>query len=243
MNPLSWREMPLIFMYHSVAREEEDPNKLCVSPERFSTQMAWLERHGLRGVSVTNLLAALRGGKAGRLVGITFDDGYRSVLDAALPVLRKHGFGATAFVLSDPVAPESTWDEGTSWPLLTEEEIHELADGGVEIGSHGATHTRLPGLSAGQLHAEVVESRSALSELTKREVCGFAYPFGAMDDATRSAVATAGYAYACAVSTPYGGLSMMALPRAYVGEDDGALELSLKRRLHKFNSIWKGRSE
>lgn len=241
MKALRWRGMPLILMYHAVAREAHDPNQLCVSPERFAAQMTWLARHGLRGVSVASLLRAVQRGGAGGLVGITFDDGYRSVLRGALPVLRRHGFGATAFVLSDPPAPESTWDEGTAWPLLAADEIRELAAGGVEIGSHGATHTRLTGLPPSRLAAEVADSRAVLGEIAGGEVQGFAYPWGAMDAAARAAVAAAGYAYACAVSTPYRGLSPLALPRAYVGDGDGGLELALKRRLHKVNSIWKGR--
>lgn len=242
MNGLSWRRVPLILMYHAVAEEAVDPNHLCVSPERFAAQMSWLDRQGLRGVGVGALLAARRAGRGERLVGITFDDGYRSVLSAALPVLARHGFGATAFVLSDPEAPANTWDQGTPWPLLDADEVRQLAAAGIEIGSHGATHTRLPGLPAARLRAELVDSRAALCRLTGREVRGFAYPWGANDAAVRAAVAAAGYAYACAVSTPYRALSPLAVPRAYVGEADGGLELALKRRLHKLNSLWKGRT-
>ena len=42
--------MPMILMYHSVADVTEDPNQLCVTPGRFSEQMATLQRLGLRGV-------------------------------------------------------------------------------------------------------------------------------------------------------------------------------------------------
>ena len=238
---IGWRQVPMICMYHAVADEPEDPNGLCVTPARFAEQMAWLAGRGLRGVGVGTLLAALRAGKAAGLVGISFDDGYRSVLAAALPVLQCHGFGATAFVLSDPASGTNSWDAGPQWPLLTPGEIGELARGGVEIGSHGARHVRLPGLGPAVLAAELKGSRHALVSIAGTDVVGFAYPWGDMDPVARRAVAAAGYGYACAVATPRRALGMMALPRIYIGEQDGPMRLALKRRLFRLNSIVKGK--
>lgn len=68
--------MPAIAMYHSVSPYEQDPYLVTVSPARFEQQMHWLRRRGLRGVSVSELLAARERGRARRLVGLTFDDGY-----------------------------------------------------------------------------------------------------------------------------------------------------------------------
>ncbi len=62
-----------------------------MTPSRFAEQMAWLQRRGLRGVGIGTLIDAMRAGRQRGLVGITFDDGYVSVLEAALPELRRHG--------------------------------------------------------------------------------------------------------------------------------------------------------
>ena len=40
-------------------------------------------------------------GNDNRRLGITFDDGYTTVLANAVPELRRHGFTATVFVVSD----------------------------------------------------------------------------------------------------------------------------------------------
>ena len=87
-------------MYHGVGEVPEDPNHLFVSPRRFAEQMAWLERCGLRGVGVGSLTDAMREDGGRGLVGITFDDGYASVLESALPELKRREFGATVFILS-----------------------------------------------------------------------------------------------------------------------------------------------
>ena len=166
--------MPMILMYHSVADVTEDPNQLCVTPGRFAEQMATLQRLGLRGVSMGTLVDAMRHGRQRGLVGITFDDGYLSVLESALPELRRCGFTASVFIISDRLGGTNEWDGGPAWPLLSGHQVTELAAAGMEIGSHGATHTRLADLPARQLEAETSGSRARLGELVGAPLRGFA---------------------------------------------------------------------
>lgn len=230
---LSLRDVPLILMYHAIADVPQDPHQLAVTPARFAEQMAWLARRGLRGVGVGDLFDAMRAGRQRRLVGITFDDGYTSVLDAALPVLQRHGFGATVFVISGLLGGTNEWDPGPAWQLLDGDGVGKLARAGIEIGSHGATHVRLAGLPAGELAAQVRGSLAALGSLTGTEVRGFAYPYGSMDAAARQAVQDAGYAYGCAVAASPAQLGLAALPRVYIGQRDSAARLAAKRRLYR----------
>lgn len=230
---LGLRSVPMILMYHGVADVAEDPYLLCVPPDRFAEQMSWLKRRGLRGVSIGTLVDAMRTGRARKLVGITFDDGYISVLEKALPELKRHGFGASVYIISGRLGGTNDWDEGPVFPLMSAGQVRELAAAGIEIGSHSATHVRLAGLAAGQLTAEISASRSALAELLGAPVRGFAYPYGSMDAATRCAVRDAGYDYACAVETPAKEIGFMALPRVYIGQRDGAGRMAAKRLLYK----------
>jgi peptidoglycan/xylan/chitin deacetylase (PgdA/CDA1 family) len=234
-------DVPMILMYHGVADEAEDPNHLCVAPSRFAEQMTWLKRRGLRGVGIGTLIDEMRAGRARGLVGITFDDGYVNVLEAALPELQRHGFTASMYIISDRLGGSNEWDEGPSWPLMSASQVGELAAAGMEIGSHGATHVRLAGLGAGQLDAEVGGSRASLGELAGAPIRGFAYPYGSMDAVARSAVRDAGYDYACAVQTPMSELGLMALPRVYVGQSDDARRMTAKRLLFRGYIAVKGR--
>jgi len=238
---LRLRDAPMIFMYHAVADVTDDPNQLAVSPSRFAEQMDWLARSGLRGVSVGTLVSAMASGRARGMVGLTFDDGYFSLLDTALPVLDQHGFGATAFIISDRIGGTNEWDEGPVWPLLDAAGVRELAAAGVEIGSHTATHPHLAGVPASRQAAEVTASRRQLEDLLSAPVPGFAYPYGSMDEAARYAVGAAGYEYACAVETPVARLGPLALPRIYIGQRDSAARMTVKRRLHKGYVAIKGR--
>lgn len=239
---LRLRDTPMIFMYHGVAEVAEDPNYLCVTPARFAEQMGWLNGHGLRGVSITTLVEAMRAGRQRGLVGLTFDDGYVSVLESAVPVLQRHGFGATAYIISDRLGGTNEWDEGPSWPLLPASGVRELAAAGVEIGSHAATHLRLAGASPGQLTTEVGGSRSSLAALLGTEIRGFAYPYGSMDAAARRAVRDAGYEHACAVEATTAEIGLMALPRMYIGQQDDAARMAAKRLLYRGRIALRGRS-
>jgi len=239
--PLRLRDTPMILMYHGIADVADDPNQLCVSPQRFAEQLAWLERSDLRGVSVATLIEAMSAGRADGMVGITFDDGYTSVLGTALPELASRGFGATAFIISGLLGRTNEWDEGPVWPLLDAAGIAELAAAGIEIGSHSATHPHLEGLGAARQGAEVTASREQLEDLLSAPVRGFAYPYGSMDEAARYAVGAAGYEYACAVETPLAQLGPLAMPRMYIGQRDSAARMTIKRRLHKGYVAIKGR--
>ena len=227
------RDVPMIFMYHGVADVDEDPNNLCVSPARFAEQMDWLARHGLRGVGIATLVDAMRAGRARGLVGLTFDDGYVNVLDTAVPELKRHGFSATAYIISDRLGGTNEWDEGPVWQLMTGDQVRELAAAGIEIGSHAATHMRLAGASPAQLTAEISESRTSLGALLGTEIRGFAFPYGSMDAASRQAVRDAGYEYACAVEASTAEIGLMALPRLYVGEQDDTRRMTVKRLLYR----------
>ena len=142
LSKLRLRQVPIVLMYHGVEEVAVDPHKLCVTPGKFAEQMTWLAEHGLRGVSMGELIAAMRVGREHGLVGLTFDDGYVNVLDVAVPELRRHGFTATMFIISNLLGKTNEWeDAGTPvWPLMSVDQVIKVAAAGMEIGSHSC-HT------------------------------------------------------------------------------------------------------
>jgi peptidoglycan/xylan/chitin deacetylase (PgdA/CDA1 family) len=220
-------------MYHSVGDCSDDPYRITVTPDRLARQLSWLRRRGLRGVSMADLLAARARGEGQGLVGLTFDDGYADFVDNALPLLARWDCGATLFVLPGRLGGDNAWDpEGPRKPLLTAAGIRRAAAEGVEIGSHGLTHVDLTKADDETLKAEVTESRSVLAELTGTTVDGFCYPYGTVDARAVDAVREAGYSYACAIDP--GELNgVHALPRVHIGQNDTAVRLFLKYRLHR----------
>ncbi len=230
LHPGTRMPPPFTLMYHRIADTRHDPNHLVVHPARFAAQMAWLHRMGLRCVSVGELLGAVRAGRGRRLIGLTFDDGYAD-LPGIVPVLQRYGFNATVFVVAGRLGGINDWDADTPWPLLDAAGVRGLAAAGVEIGSHGTTHTALAGADPVTLHRETRDSRQQLADVLGAPVTGFAYPYGSMDAAARAAVGAAGYGYGCAVVSRRDEQCALALPRVYAGNRDGAVRLAAKRLL------------
>lgn len=229
-------EAPWTLMYHSVDHYQEDPYQVTVSPARFARQMAWIRRNGMRGVALGELLRARSLGRGAGLVGLTFDDGYADLAREVLPVLHRHGFTATAFVVVGRLGDHNDWDDGPRKRLLDRDEVRLLADSGVEIGSHGLMHRSLAGISAMELLQETRQSREQLEEIVGRRVGGFCYPYGAVDAQAVAAVRDSGYAYGAAIA--HGPLTCRwALPRSYVGERDNGWRLRAKQARHRMRGL------
>lgn len=221
--------IPLVFMYHSIANDDEDPCQVSMTPQRFERQMRWMRARGLRGVSMAELLDAGVEGRARRMVGLTFDDGYQDFVTTAMPVLRRYGFNATAFVLAGRLGGENAWRRaGPRKALLTAAEVCEIARSGIEIASHGLEHVSLLDADDARLRDEAVRSRSILQELVGQPIRGFAYPYGDSDARVVAAAQSAGYDYACAVR-PWNGIGRHAIPRTSVFEHDSSWRLDAKR--------------
>jgi peptidoglycan/xylan/chitin deacetylase (PgdA/CDA1 family) len=91
-----------ILTYHHVAAQAAgypyDPGVADATPQQFRRQMEWLARQGTP-IGMDELVRALDGAPLPKNpVMVTFDDGYRSCHDVALPILRAVGIRATFFI-------------------------------------------------------------------------------------------------------------------------------------------------
>jgi peptidoglycan/xylan/chitin deacetylase (PgdA/CDA1 family) len=90
--------------------------------------------------------------------------------------------------------------------MLTSAQVRELADRGVEIGAHTATHAILTTLDPAGAEREITVSRRRLEEITGRAVRTFAYPNGipGRDYAREHSELVRQLGFACAVTTARG---------------------------------------
>jgi peptidoglycan/xylan/chitin deacetylase (PgdA/CDA1 family) len=207
-------------MYHSVSPDPDDPYQITVRPERLQRQLGWLRRLGRRGVSVAELIQARRDGGGQRLVGLTFDDGYADFVDYALAALQRYQFTATVFVLGGRLGGDNAWNaQGPRKPLMTPDQVRQVAAAGMEIGSHGLRHISLPAVSDDELAAELWQSRRILQDISGQSVGGFCYPYGHLDARAVSGVQAAQYDYACAI-WPSKFTGQYAIRRTYIRDGD-----------------------
>jgi len=180
----SWRDVAVpALAYHKVA---EIPDAAVhrgnyVTPRQFIAQLRLLRALGYEAISFQDLLAYRRGQAElpDRPIVISFDDGYRSSLDFALPVVRAHGFFATVFVVTGLFGATNRWDvDEIQESLVTIDDVRRIAAEGHEVQSHTRTHRDLNGLSAGDALTELVESRVELEGILGTSVDVVAYPWG-----------------------------------------------------------------
>jgi len=90
--------LPIITIADHDASYPYDPNVADATPAQFRRQMEMLARYGTP-IGIDDLIRAIGGAPLPRNpVMVTFDDGYRSCHDVALPILRAVGVRATFFI-------------------------------------------------------------------------------------------------------------------------------------------------
>ena len=197
----------------------------------FKEDLRLLEARGYHSITFKDLDAGISVPE--KAVIITFDDGYASFHDLALPLLLERGFRAVVFIPTAYVGRENSWD--VQWGQhhyqhMDVEQIVACHRAGIEIGSHLVQHL-FPGLlSDAVLEYEMAASKKQLSEWTNEEVISLSYPFGKYDPRAIRA-ARGHYRYAVGQSSPaFPGeeLSALFLPRINVYRMDSSARIIKK---------------
>jgi peptidoglycan/xylan/chitin deacetylase (PgdA/CDA1 family) len=177
------RPIPIL-TYHQIAAAPTKGSpfrSLYVAPEAFARQMVWLRLLGYKGLSMSGLQPYLLGEKNGKVVGITFDDGYQNNLIHALPVLLKQGFSSTCYAVSGLIGKTNLWDEAAGiaqTPLMDKAELRQWVSAGQEIGSHTHQHVNLLAIDDAGCRAEMALGKNQLESIIDQPVRHFCYPYG-----------------------------------------------------------------
>ena len=99
-----------ILLYHRIDDATLDPFNLCVSPDHFEEQLAFIAETG-QALALHDFMARKNSGQLDRgSICLTFDDGYLDVLTRALPLLEKYEVPATVFVTTGNLGEAFWWD-------------------------------------------------------------------------------------------------------------------------------------
>jgi peptidoglycan/xylan/chitin deacetylase (PgdA/CDA1 family) len=180
-----------ILTYHSL---DTSGSVVSLRPALFAEHMAVLGALGFRGISLDEAVAhrEQNGSWPVRSVALTFDDGFANFHEEALPVLARHGFTATVFLVTGHVGARNDWarppDRLGDRPMLTWKQVRDAADAGIEIGAHTRTHPDLRALAPDRAADELRSSREEIEARMGAKVTSFAYPYGLLDDSTTALV-------------------------------------------------------
>lgn len=156
-----------VLCYHSLDQPHWGVND--VSSARFHRQIGQALAAGFRFVPAAELA---RTGGGPRDLSITFDDGARSVLTVAAPILASYGIPFSLFVVSD-------WSEhGHHESVLDWNDVVRVADLGAEIGNHSSTHPDFGLLDKQRALDEIGGAEDLIFARTGIRTTTFAIPLG-----------------------------------------------------------------
>lgn len=166
----TWPRPLLVLMYHGIHRDAADRGhfdpRYSVAPDAFDAQMALLAE---RRESLWLPDGPAPRSQRAPTVMISFDDGDLSDVAHALPCLVRQRLRAVFFVTSQNLG-------GNGW--ISAQQLRQLAEAGMHVGSHGASHRFLSSLTDAQLREELLASRDALEQAGGRRVDWLALPGG-----------------------------------------------------------------
>jgi peptidoglycan/xylan/chitin deacetylase (PgdA/CDA1 family) len=192
---LSPRYTVPILTYHYFGYEKQVPIPF-VTPENFEKQMRYLKEKSYRVISLDTLVEGLKKGRKfpHNTIVITIDDGHQSIYTYAYPVLKKYGFCATVFLISDYV--------GIKEGFLNWDQVKEMSRNNISFGGHTKNHVYLPSIKNDKdiLWNEIAGCKKAIEGRLGIPVDYFCYPSGGLNEEIEMFVKQAGYKGACATN-------------------------------------------
>ena len=182
-----------ILCYHKFCTGTS-PDAYTMNIKHFEQQLDFLQENGYQVITVSQLLQYIeKNVYPDKPVVIIIDDGFRSVYELAFPLLKEYQYPATLFLYTNFINHGSAQ---LSW-----EEIREMTEGGMEIGSHTLTHCNLLPFQNNESQTDYLErvkqeiflSKSILEKNTDKSVQSFAYPYGVYSQQVKMLAKQAGY--------------------------------------------------
>ncbi len=182
-------KVPILVYHHIRLTYDGSPGlrRMTVTAEVFGQQMKFLQDSGYHVITFSDVADYLEQGRELPTlpVIISFDDGWVSQYENALPFLLQYRFPATFFVVTNYIGHRGF----ISWPQL-----QTLLTEGMKIGSHSRSHPRLTKITdPALLWDQIYNSKAILESQLEVPVAEFAYPYGAYNTTAAEMVRAAGY--------------------------------------------------
>jgi len=201
-EPFKGGTIPIIAL-HGI--EPEAAGKYEISTEAFDYILRLLKTNGYETISLKDLYDFKSNNKAlpKKPVIITSDDGYESIYRHAYPMLLKYGYRMSLFLSTGYIAESQEkrmanefdfkYDEIPRRNMLIWPEIIEMANNGIEIGSHGIYHMEYGNLSFEEVNQSLVLSKKDIEENIKADCLFFAWPHDSVHPEALAVLKDIGY--------------------------------------------------
>ena len=184
-------------MYHEIEQDSSDYRKSPVEnrpyilrESQFREQMEHLSTHGYKVFPLGEFInrRSMERELPPETVIISFDDGHISNYTKAYPILKKYNFPAIFFVVAGRVGLSDT----LSW-----NNMKEMIENGMEVGSHTLTHPCPSKLTDEELRYELSESKKILEENLGKDILFLSSPTGYYNPSIKTIARHIGYQAVC----------------------------------------------
>ena len=207
----------VVFMYHRFGESTLPSTNTTIV--QLEAHIAELSSGRYTVLPLPEIVDAIREGRdlPDRTVGLSVDDAFLSLYTEGWPRFREAGLPLTLFVATGAI--DRGYRNYMSW-----DQIRELADAGVSIGSQTESHPHMPTLTPEANAAELARSNERFQKELGMRPSLFAYPFGENSRAVSSVVERAGFvaAFGQHSGVLYPGADRFFLPRFAMNEAYGA---------------------
>jgi len=185
----------LVLMYHGIYENNEELLKIpkedrpyAVSLENFEIQMNILAASDKKKISLD-----LINSNSDEIYGedgiiLTFDDGWESISEYAIPILIKLNIFATIFMTVDKINKSG---------FMSENQLKQIISQGMTIGSHTYSHRFLNDLDKDDITEELIKSKKILEEKLNINVNQLSLPGGRNNSMVIRLAEQVGYGLLC----------------------------------------------
>ncbi len=197
-----------VLMYHSVLKNTSSAGKYVISPDTFESDLKYLKEHGYTSVLSGEVIDYVKNGGTlpEKSVMLTLDDGYLNNLTYVVPLLEQYDMKAVISVVGS-YAERFSADHNPNYSYFSFDDITECINSGrIEIGNHtydmhkqgerrGSMKKRGESDAAYEkaLSEDLQKTQDLLMEHCKIKPRVFAYPFGAVSNASEDIVKKLGF--------------------------------------------------
>ena len=186
------RDNVVILVYHHVSTKT--PPLTSISPEQFAAHLAHINEHHVV-LPLDEVVTSLKNNEQlpDKSIAITFDDGYRNILENAHPLLRQYNIPYTVFINPPEI--------GARRDQLNWAEVRTMSQEGVLFANHTMDHAHLLARLENETQQQWLERslqniRAAETMITEQigySLQYLAYPFGEFNFVLRDALLAEGY--------------------------------------------------
>jgi len=224
-----------ILAYHSIDYKEDSP---FVVPENFTKQLEYIKKKGYAVITLDELVESIKNKKQLKRnkVVITFDDGYKNNFKYAYLVLKKFGYPATVFLISDYI--------GNDERFLNWDQVRIMSKDNISFGAHTKTHFYLGVVEDEKVaFEEIAGSKKRIEQEIGMAVDYFCYPGGGFNQRIKEILKQAGYKGACATNRGFADFNsdVYELKRIKVNNSDGVKPFSFWMKLSGYYNLFRNK--